>query len=233
MKRVCSLVVIATLLAGGAQVFGQSFVFDFEGGTDQGWGAGFGSDGSASFVIENVGGSNRMSVPRTAFQSAGHGDGSGTSPFFLAMAAAGANETLYEISYDWYFDTSVNPAGWGNFLQIGTFVNAGSGYYDQDFPGVGKDVELDGAQLASGGVFSGTITETFSAKDYDMPPNLISVAPETFWRIGFILNGDGAGQNIHFDNIRVGPVVPEPASLALAGLAAGVVVMTRRRRRVR
>jgi hypothetical protein len=232
MKRVCSLAVIVTLLASGAQVFGQSFVFDFEGGTDQGWGTGFGDDASASFAIENVGGSNRMSVPRTAFQSAGHGDGNGASPFFLAMAAAGANEALYEISYDWYVDTSVNPAGWGNFLQIGTFVNAGSGYYQQDFPAV-KDVELNGAQLASGAVFSGTVTETFSAKGYNMPPNLITVVPETFWRLGFILNGDGTGQNIHFDNIRVGPVVPEPASLALAGLAAGAVVMTRRRRTVR
>jgi hypothetical protein len=231
MQRFCSLALAAVLSLGAAQALGQSAVFDFEDGTDQGWGTGFSNDASASFVIENVAGSNRMKVPRNAFQTAGREEGNPASPFFIAMAAASLNESLYEISYDWYVDTSVNPGSWGTFLQLGTFVNAGSGYYDEDFPGTGKDVELDGVALASGGVFSGTVTETFSAKGYDMPPNMTTVVPETFWRLGLIINGNGNMQMVHFDNIRVSPVIPEPASLGLAGLAGLGILAVRRRSR--
>jgi hypothetical protein len=229
MKRLCSFATAAALLLTAATAPAQSVVFDFEDGTDQGFGTGFGADASASFAIENVGGSQRMNVPRTAFQSAGREESNPASPFFLAMAAAAVNESLYEISYDWYADTSVNPGAWGSFLQIGTFVNAGSGDYFQDFPGTGKDVELDGTQLASGGVFSGTVTETFSAKGYDLRPSGLGPGPETLFRLGFIINGDGNSQAIHFDNIRVGPVIPEPASLGLAALA-GIGIMAARRR---
>ena len=44
----------------------------------------------------------------------------------------------YEISYDWYVDTSAYGANAGTFMQIGTYVNTGSGYYAQDFPGAGN-----------------------------------------------------------------------------------------------
>jgi hypothetical protein len=232
MQRICGFALAVALSLGTAQAWGQSSVFNFEDGTDQGFGAGFGNDASATFPIDNVGGSLRMRVLDTgAFQQAGHETGNAASPFYQSMLAASLDETLYQISYDWYIDTSVNPGGgssgspWGSFLQLGTYVNTGSGYYAQDFPGVGKDVELNGTQLASGQVFSGTVTETFAAKGFNIP------AGETFFRLGLISNGDGTAATVHFDNIRVSPVIPEPASLGLAGLAlVGLAAMRRRSR---
>jgi hypothetical protein len=123
----------------------------------------------------------------------------------------------------------VNPGGgtpgsnWGSFLQLGTYVNTGSGYYAQDFPGAGKDVEINGTQLASGQVFSGTVTETFAAKGFNIP------AGESFFRFGFISNGDGTLAVVHYDNVTISPVVPEPATLAVLGLGLPALAMRRRR----
>jgi hypothetical protein len=214
----------AALVLGSAQARGQSVVFDFEDGTDQGFGAGFGNDASESFPIVSVAGSNRMGIVNDAqFQEAGREGGNPAEPFYMAMNAASANEALYNLSYDWYVDTGATAGGNnGTFLQLGTYVNTGSGYYAQDFPAAGKDVELDSVALASGQVFSGTISESFSAKGFDIP------AGETFFRLGLIVNGDGA-PTVYFDNIRV-TLIPEPATLGLAGLAGLAFVGTRRRK---
>lgn len=158
-----------------------------------------------------------MRVDRTgAFQEAGFQSGNPGDAFFQAMLAASGNPSGYRISYDYYINTALFPGTGGNFLQLGTFVNTGSGYYAQDFPGSGKDVELTGADLASGQVFSGTISETFTDKGFAIP------AGETFFRLGLIVNGDGSAVWVHFDNITISPI-PEPSSLALLGLAAPVV----------
>lgn len=232
-----SFLVAATAAAvvgfGVAGASAQTHTFTFEGGTDEGWGTGFGNDASATYPIDNIGGSNRMRVTNTAsFQDAGVEAGVTAPPtppfpsFFAAMFAAAAAEATYEISYDWYVDTSLPTGGPpATFLQVATYVNTGSGYYAQDFPAVGKDVELNGTQMASGQVFQGTVTETFTAKGFDMP------AGESFYRLGLIINTDQAVQ-VHFDNIRVGPVVPEPTTLALAGIGLGAVAVRRRNRRV-
>jgi hypothetical protein len=199
----------------------QVAIYDFESGTDQEFGHKFSNDGSSEqFPIVSIGGSLRMQVLRDGdFQEAERTTSNPADAEYMAMSAASGAESLYLLSYDWYIDTS--PGNFGSFLQVGTYVNTGSGYYAQDFPGVGKDVELAGPQLSSGGVFSGTVTETFSNKGFDIPSG------ETFFRFGLIMNGDGANATVYFDNIRISPI-PEPVSMALVG--AAIPVLFRRRR---
>ena len=215
---------VAALLFGAASASAQSATFTFEDGTDQGWGLKFADDASKSFPIVNVGGSNRMLVQRTpgAFQEAERNTGNAADPLYQALLAASANEGAYQISYDYYIDTAAMGAGAGTFLQVGTYVNTGSGYYAQNF-GTPKELELDSTQLASGQVFSGTVTQTFTQKGFDLP------LAQNFFRLGLILNGDGANQAVHFDNITVSPV-PEPASLALLALAVPALATRARRR---
>ena len=218
-----SVAAIAALLLVAGQASAQSVTYNFEDGTDQGWGHKFSDDASEAFPIDNVAGSNRMRVLRNGdFQEAERNTGNAADPLFQALTAASANEAGYVISYDYYVDTSTFGAGAGGFLQVGTYVNTGSGYYAQNF-GTPKEFELNGAQLASGQVFSGTVTQTFAQKGFNLPD------AQNFFRLGLIINGDGANQVVHFDNISVRPV-PEPASLALFGLALPALMMRRRRR---
>lgn len=221
MFRVLGMAAIAALMFGAAQASAQSVTYNFEDGTDQGWGTGFGDDASANFAIINVAGSNRMVVPRTLFQSAGVATGNPANPLFVAMLAASANEAAYQVSYDYRIDTANWGANAGSFFQLGSFVNTGSGYYHQNFGAV-KEVELNGTQLASGGVFSGTVTYNMAAVGHDMPLG------ETFFRFGLIMNGDGSAQAVQYDNITISPI-PEPASMALLGLAAPAMMIRRRR----
>jgi len=225
MKTTLSLAAAAAIAFGAAQAPGQSVTFDFQDGTDQGFGTGFGNDASMSFPIVNIGGSLRMGVSRTgAFQEAGR-QSQGSDAFLAAMNAAVLNPSGYTISYDWYVDTSLSPGNYGTFLQLGTYINSGSGAYAQDFPGSGKDVELNGVQLASGQVFSGTVSETLTQKYGALDPGFLG---QTFMRFGLIMNGDGSAVTVYFDNITIAPV-PEPAALSLLGLGAAAFLLARRR----
>ncbi len=225
MKTIPALAAGSILLFGAARVSAQSITFDFQDGTDQGFGTGFGNDASAAFPIVNIGGSLRMEVLDTAsFQQAGR-ESQGTDAFLNAMNAGMLAPTAYEISYDWYVDTSLSPGAYGTFLQLGTYINSGAGGYAQDFAAV-KDMELNGVQLASGQVFSGTVTETITAK-YGAPP--ATFLGQTFMRFGLISNGDGTNAKIYFDNISIRPVIPEPSVLLLPCAAAPFLLMMRRR----
>jgi len=222
MSRIFQLLLLSAWTLCASHAFGQSAIFDFETGGDQGWGHKFSDDASENFPIVSIGGSNRMAVLRNGdFQEADRSTSNPSDALFTAMNAASNNEAGFILSYDWYIDTA--PGNMGTFLQIGTYVNTGTGYYAQDFPGTGKDVELNGTQLSSGQVFSGTVSETFAAKGYNIPSG------ETFFRLGLIINGDGPNATVHFDNILVGPV-PEPATLGLLSIAAGVLGFLRPRR---
>jgi len=214
----------ATLLLGGILAQGQSVTFDFQDGTDQGFGTGFGNDASKIFPVVNIGGSLRMEVTLGGFQVAGR-QSQGADAFLAAMNAAAAAPGVSTISYDWYIDTSLSPGNYGGFLQLGTYINSGSGAYAQDFPGTGKDVELNGTQLASGQVFSGTVTETLTAKYGALDPGFLA---QGFQRFGLIMNGDGTQVKMYFDNITI-TGVPEPTTLSLLGLALPGWWMIRRR----
>ena len=223
MRQLFRAAAIAALLLAAAPASAVVVTYDFEDGTDQGFGRKFNNDASETFPIVDIGGSKRMAVARNGdFQEAERTVSNAADPQYQAMLEASADEAGYEISYDYYIDTAAFAGGAGTFLQGGTYVNTGSGYYAQNFPGVGKELELSGAQLASGQVFSGTVTQTFAQKGFDIP------AGQTFFRLGLILNGDGANQVVHFDNITIRPV-PEPAALALLGLALPALLMRRRR----
>jgi hypothetical protein len=226
MGRICVLAAAAALFFGVSHARAASSNFDFEDGTDQGFGLKFSNDASASFPIVTIGGSKRMEVSRTgAFQEADIN--SGANPYLAAFNAATANPSGYVISYDWYIDTSLSPGNYGSFLQLGTYINAGQGSfpYVQDFPGSGKDLELNGTQLSSGQVFSGTVTETLTAKYGALNADFLNAPSQ---RLGFIINGDGTQAKVYFDNVSIRPV-PEPASLVLFALGMPALWISRRR----
>jgi hypothetical protein len=229
MKTAALAALLAALSFAAAHASAATITFDFENGNDNGFGLKFSNDASANFPIVSIGGSKRMEIARTgAFQEADRISTSTSDPFYLALNAALHDPSNYTISYDYYIDTSLSPGNYGNFLQLGTYLNAGTGAYAQDFPGSNKDFELSPTQLASGQVFSGTITETLATKYGGSVSNL---ADTDSIRFGFILNGDGSQPKVYYDNITITPLAatPEPASLSLAALGAATLLLRRRR----
>jgi len=229
MHRTTLLAAIAALLVGAGRVAAQSVNFSFTDGTSDGWSdSGFG--GSPLSTVTNITGSNYIEVPIGGFQVANVSTGDTSTAFFQAMAAAMANPSGYDLSYNWYVNTATfTGASPTSFLQLGSFVNGGDGAYNQDFGNV-KEVQLSGAQLSSGNVFQGQVSVNLAAAGLVLPDT------ETFYRLGLIENGDGGvPYQVEFTNISIGPV-PEPASLGLLGTAglgllgmAGLGLLRRRR----
>jgi hypothetical protein len=217
--KLTSLAAAVALLGFGAiQAQGQSVTYNFSDDTADGW-ANAGFSGTPAATVTTIGTQNYIAIPLGGFQVANVAGGSGA--LFNAMAAAAANPTGYDISYNYY----VNTAGvtGSTFLQVGTFWNQGDGYYAQDY-GSPNELQLNGTQMASGGVFTGTVTVNVGAI-------FAPVAGDTFYRLGLIENGNGTGIVVDFTDISISPVaVPEPASIALCGLglAAGITFLRRR-----
>jgi hypothetical protein len=205
------------VIFGAIQAQGQSVLYNFSDGTADGW-ANSGFGGTPLATVSNIGGQNYIFLPLGGFQVGNISASSGS--LFNAMQAAAANPTGYDISYNYYIDTSTFSGS--TFLQFGTFVNTGSGYYAQDY-GSPNEVSLSGDQIASGQIFQGTVTINVAAVGYAMPP------ADTFFRLGLIENGNGTGMGVYVTDISISPA-PEPSSLALAGLGAiGGLMLFRRR----
>jgi hypothetical protein len=219
MKSPFALASLVAVLFGTLQGHAQSFNFDFSDNTPDGWSnSGFGSTPPAT--VSTIGGNNYIFIPLGGFQVANVGHGADGSDFYNTMQAVAANPNGYNLSYNWRVDTSTFGANSGTFLQIGSFVNTGSSYYAQD----GTEVQLDGTQVASGQVFTGTVTVNMGAVGFAMPA-------DTFYRLGLIENGNGTAPpvGVYFTDISIAPV-PEPSLLSLFGLALPALWMVRRRR---
>lgn len=220
--KITSLAAAVALLGLGAiQAQGQSVLYNFSDGTNDGWAnSGFGTTPHA--VVQTFGSQNYINIPLGGFQVANVQSGAaGNLPTFTAtMAAAAANPYGYNISYNYV----INTAGFSGatYLQLSTYVNENNSYYAQD---AANEVSLNGTQLASGGIFFGTVTINMGAVGFTGLS-----ATDTGYKLGLIENGNGTGVSVDYTHISVAPI-PEPSSLALAGLGAvgGLLALRRRK----
>ena len=222
MHRITLLAAMAALFVVAGRVNAAMVTFNFADGTSDGWADG-GFSTSPLSTVTAINGSNYIAVPIGGFQVANVSSGDTSSAFFQAMAAAQQNPSGYDLSYNWYVNTASFTATPTSFLQVGSFVNDGAGDYSQDFGSV-KEVQLSGAQLTSGNIFQGQVSVNFATAGLTL-----ATPGQTFYRLGFIENGDsGPAYVVDFTNISISPI-PEPASLGL--LSAGALALIRRRRR--
>jgi hypothetical protein len=223
MRLVSYLIVSGCVFLLAARATAQSVTFNFSDGTSDGWSdSGFGS--TPLSTVTTISGSNYIVVPIGGFQVANVATGNTSSALFQALAAAAANPAGYDLSYNWYVNTAAFTATSNSFLQVGSFVNDGSGDYSQDFGSV-KEVQLSAAQLTSGNVFQGQVSVNFAAAGLTL-----ATPGQTFYRLGFIENGDsGPAYAVDFTNISVSPV-PEPATLGLLCCCVPALALRNRRR---
>jgi hypothetical protein len=225
MKHTFGLAAVVALGLCATQVHGQSVNFNFSDNTADGWVNG-GFTASPASTVVTILGNNYISIPLGGFQVAnvnsGTVGGTPASTFNAAMYAALNNPLGYDLNFNYYIDTSTFTTP-GTYLQVGLFVNPGSGFYSQVY-GSPNGLQLNGTQVASGSVFQGQVSIPMSAFTVDA-----NAATETSFRLGIVENGDGTDVKVNFTDLSVTPV-PEPSTLALAGLSAmGGLMLFRRR----
>jgi hypothetical protein len=229
--RITSFAAAVALIGLGAiQAQGQ-VTFNFSDNTSDGWVNGGFVNTPLSTVV-NIGGNNYINLPIGGYQVANVNSGtvSGTpaATFNATMLAALENPAGYELTYNYYINTAsftsgTNPVG--TYLQLSSFVNTGKGFYGSPGTPSAYELQLNGTQVASGMVFSGTSVIPFTAFGVDT-----NAASETYFRLGLIINGNGTGVNVNYTDISIIPI-PEPCTLALVGLGvAGGTVFLRRRK---
>ncbi len=216
MKHHFSLAAAIALLVGSIQAQAQSVIYNFSDNTSDGWALG-GFSGSPAATVSTIGGNNYIFAPLgSSFQVANVSSGDSSSALFQAMQAAALNPSGYDISYNYYFDTSTFGATPPSFLQLGTFVNGGNGQYFQDFS-TPNEVQFNGSQLSSGQVFQGSVTINMGTVGFALNPT------NNFYRLGLIENGNNGASSssigVYFTGISITPV-PEPSLACLFGLGA-------------
>ncbi len=225
-RNLTYLALTAAALLGVIQAQGQSITYTFGAGTNvtsEGW-ANAGFSGTPVASVSNIGGQNYIFLPVGGFQVGNDASDSvgNLANFNATMAAAINNPAGYDISYTYYINTAAFTGA--TFLQVGIFVNTGLGYYAQDYS-TPNQLSLNGTQLASGQIFTGTVTESLATMGVNDP----NAATESYFRLGLIENGNGTGTGVYYTNISVSPV-PEPATLSLCGLGLAGLAFLRRRK---
>jgi hypothetical protein len=225
-RNLACMALTAAALLGAVQAQGQSITYTFSAGTNatsEGW-ANAGFSGTPVASVSTIGGQNYIFEPVGGFQVGNDASDSvgNLAGFNAAMSAAINNPAGYDISYNYYINTAAFTGA--TFLQLGIFVNTGTGYYAQDYS-TPNQISFNGTQLASGQIFTGTVTESLATMGVNDP----NAATETYFRLGLIENGNGTGTGVYYTDISVSPV-PEPATLSLCGLGLAGLAFLRRRK---